>query len=91
MLPSIPEMVLSIIVYLLLAIKLFSRLAEDFGTTNSRAPLPRGCAGGELKFGAQRAPSLKDAHSVPSHLVGEQSQQPTLMDSREQQFWAPEW
>ena len=37
------------------------------------------------------APSLKDAHSVPSHLVGAQSQQPTLMESREQQFWAPEW
>ena len=30
--------------------------------------------------------SLKEAHSVPSHLVGEQSQQPTLMESREQQF-----
>ena len=33
-----------------------------------------------------RLPSLKEAHSVPSHLVGAQSQQPTLMESREQQF-----
>ena len=31
--------------------------------------------------------SWKEAHSVPLQLVGELSQQPTLMLFREQQFW----
>jgi hypothetical protein len=45
-------------------------------------------AGTAERFAFYFAPSLKEAHSVPSHLVGEQSQQPTLMEFREQQFWA---
>ena len=34
---------------------------------------------------------MNEAHSVPSHWVGAVLEQPTLMESREQQFWGLLW